>query len=231
MGYVGASLWRLRAWALVAGTAAAAVILSRLGALSLWNDEGFTAQMVKLPWKSMLSDLTRIDYNMSLHYIVLKAWTGIWGNSETSLRLLSGLFALAALPLLYRLAQRIAGQWVATVSVVLLALNPFFLELALTARPFSMLLFWTVVATSVLVNALETGTRRWWLCYGAVAVIGLHIQLLAALVIVAHAVFTLIYQRRIHRFNLEAVYVIALFGLVPTLIFLAPSDTLAWIGP
>lgn len=231
MAFMKGPSGRSVAGATVAGAAAAAVILSRLSTLSLWNDEGFTAQMVKLPWTTMLSELTRIDYNMSLHYVILKAWSALWGTSEASLRLLSGLFVLASLPLLYRLARRFAGQWVATVSVILLALNPFVLGLALTARPFAMVLFWSVVATSVLVEALEAGTRRWWLWYGVVAVAGLHIQLLAALVVAAHGVFALIHQRRIHRFNLEAVGIIALFGFVPTLIFLGPSDTLAWIGP
>ena len=107
--------WWIRA-AVVAGTISGVLMLLRLDALSLNGDEGFTAQMVKLPWSAMLSDLTRIDYNMSLHYIVLKAWSGIFGTSEAALRFPSVIAALAALPLQYRLVNRLFGPRLASLS-------------------------------------------------------------------------------------------------------------------
>ena len=222
--------WWIRA-AVVAGTISGLLMLLRLDALSLNGDEGFTAQMVKLPWSAMLSDLTRIDYNMSLHYIVLKAWSGIFGTSEAALRFPSVIAALAALPLLCRLVNRLFGPRLASLSVILLALNPYFLRYALTARPYGFLILWSVVATLALLSALSTEGRRRWLLYGLVAVVGLHIHLTALMVIGAHGLFTIFRQRRLSRLNLEALTVIAVVGLVPTFLFLAPTDTLNWIGP
>lgn len=231
MAFLRAKLSRPHVGVIGVTAVAAIVLLTRLSTLSLWGDEGFAIQEVKLPWGAIFSDLAQIDYNMSLYYIVLKAWTSIWGTSEAAARSLSSIFVLAALPLFYRLAVRIAGRRIALGSVVLLGLNPFFLELGLTARPFAMALLWGVVATLVLVRTLEEGNRRWWLAYGLLASIGLHIQLTSLLVIAAHGIFALLYQRRVNRFNLEAIGVITFTGLLPSIIFLAPPDTLAWIGP
>jgi mannosyltransferase len=221
--------WRAAAW--VAGIVSASVMLARLDVQGLNGDEAFTAQMVKLPWSAMLSDLTRIDYNMSLHYIALKAWGGIFGFGEAALRLPSVIATLAALPILYRLASRMLGTHLASLSVILLALNPYFLTYALTARSYAFLILWSVVATLVLVNALADPTRPRWLLYGLIAVIGLHIHLTAIVIIASHGLFALFQQRRLTRLNGEAVAIIAVLGLIPTLLFLGPSNTLLWIGP
>jgi mannosyltransferase len=205
-------------------------MLFRLNTLSLVGDEGFTAEMVQESWLAMLSDLTRIDYNMSLHYIVLKLWTSLAGTSEVALRLPSLVAAVASLIVFYRLVGRLFDPRVAQVATVLLALNPYFLRAGLFARPYAFLILWSVCATLVVVRALEEPTRKRWLLYGVVAVIGLHIHLLAALIILSHGVFAIVYQRGLKRFNFEAGAIILVFGLLPTAAFLAPTDTLAWIG-
>ena len=209
----------------------ALVMVIRLDAQGLTGDEGFTAQMVKLPWARMVSDLGRIDYNMSAHYLALKAWTEVFGTSEVALRIPSVLFALGALVLWHKLAKSVLSSRVAIVATAFLALNPFFIEVGLTARPYAMLVFWGALATLALVRALDSQTRRNWLWYAVAAVVGLHVHLMAALVIAAHAAFALFYQRRFNRYNLEAMALIVALGIVPTVMFLAPADTLSWIGP
>jgi mannosyltransferase len=202
---------------------------NRLDALSLWGDEGFTVQQIRLPWRAMLSDLGRIDYNMALHYIALKGWAAVWGTSEAAVRSLSTVFAVLALPFFCRVVERMVGSRIALGSTILLGLNPFFLRLGVTARPFAMAMLWAVIATHILLNALETRERRWWLWYGVVAVIGLHVQMTAALVITAHGLYALFHERRFTRFHAEAAAIIGLAGVVPTLIFMAGPDTLSWI--
>jgi mannosyltransferase len=209
----------------------AIVMVARLDAMSLTGDEGFTAQMVKLPWSLMVSDLARIDYNMALHYLPLKAWTTIFGTSEASLRFPSVIAVLIALPLLYKVVTKIFDTRVAALAVIILALNPFFLRYGLTARPYGFLILWAVVATTTLVAALEDPTRRRWLVYGLVAVIGIHVHLTAVLVIAAHGLYAVYHQRRVTTANLGAVAVIVALGVIPTLRFLAPTDTLNWIDP
>lgn len=208
----------------------ALVMIIRLNAQGLTGDEGFTAQMVRLPWATMISDLGSIDYNMSAHYIMLKAWAAVFGTSEIALRAPSVLFAIAALVLWHRLAKSVLGVRVAIVSTTFLALNPFFIEVGTTARPYALLVLWAGVATLALVRALDSQTRRGWLWYGLIAAVGLHIHLLASVVIAAQGAFALFYQRRINRYNVEATGVILLLGIVPTALFIAPADTLSWIG-
>jgi mannosyltransferase len=210
---------------------AAGLMATRLASLSLWGDEGFTVQQIKLPWGAMLADLGRIDYNMALHYIALKGWATLWGTSEAATRSLSTVFAVAALPLVYRLVERLLGSRIALGSVILLGLNPFFIRLGVTARPFAMVLLWSVIATHVLLTALESRSRRWWLVYGLLAAVGVHVHMTAALAIAAHGLFALVTERRLTRFQVEAAAVFGLAGVVPTIIFMAGVDTLSWIPP
>lgn len=225
---------RGRVWpwtAAIAVAAATTVMILKINSVGLGGDEGFTAQMVKLPWRTMLADLTHIDYNMSAHYGLLKMWTSVFGFSEVALRLPSVIAVVVALPLLYHLVATTSGQRLAALAVIFAGLNPFVLMVGLTARPYAFLLLWSVVATLRLNVAIESQTRASWIWYGGVAVVGLHIHLMAALVIVAHATFALIRQRGLRQRHLEAAGVIILFGVVPTALFLAPANTLAWIGP
>lgn len=221
-------------WAIAAITSAlisAAVMLLYINAYSLTGDEGFTGQMVRLPWRQMLGDLASIDYNMALHYLLLKAWTGVAGDSEVALRLPSVMLAVSTLYLTFRLVRRLFDVRVASLTVILLSFNPFFLMVGLEARPFAFLMAWSVLATTLLMRALEAPSRRNWIVYGLIGVVGLHIQLLSALVIGGHALYAVASQRRVTPPNLLAAALILGLGVTPTALFLAPADTLSWVGP
>lgn len=201
--------------------------------VSLWGDEGFTAMMVHRPWRQMLADLTHIDVNMALYYAIVKAVTTVAGTGELALRLASIVSVLLAGILLPGLAARtgIRSQWLLP---ALFWLNPFTLALAVNARPYALLFLALVVTSRLLLRALDAGTAGAWLLWAVVAGLAFYVHMLAVLVVTAQLVYA-VWEARAARTwqivpKLLAGGVLVLFG-VPTLLWMAPRDTLNWVPP
>lgn len=76
---------------------ALALRLYRLGAQSLWLDEGATwAEVTRQSWGRLLADLLSPDAAYPLYHLLLKAWIAAAGDSEWALRFPSALAGAAA---------------------------------------------------------------------------------------------------------------------------------------
>src|ERR1700730_940528 len=70
-------------------TAAAAVLrFHGLTTISFWSDEGVSIGIARLDWYNLVRILWRREANMSLYYLLLRAWLHL-GNSEAFIRSLS----------------------------------------------------------------------------------------------------------------------------------------------
>ena len=225
------SRWSLTpARVLVAVSAAFVLVaLTLAGRQGFWVDEGFTAAFVRQPWSDFLHQLTKIDTNMASYDIVAKMWVGLFGTAEVAMRSLSIAFVVATFPVAYRLFLRIYGKKTATFAVVLLAINPWTTVVAITVRPYAMLLFISALSSVLLLRALESNSRSRWVGYALLCVVGLYTHLTMAFVFAAQGVFALLRRRRIDRDLLLTGAIVAL-GAIPTVLWIAPTDTLDWIG-
>jgi mannosyltransferase len=133
----------------------------RLGAPSFWVDEAFTARAVDRSFPDLLDR----QYHL-LYYTLLKPWTFLTGTSEWALRLPSVLGTALACGLLVVLARRLFDRRVAVLAGVLLAASPFIVKWSQQARSYSMLLAVSLLATLLLLRALERGSRGAWALYG-----------------------------------------------------------------
>src|SRR3990172_9070860 len=78
----------------------AGVRLYLLAEKSIWLDEAFSITISQRSLVDMLSSIVRTDTHPPLYYLVLKIWL-VFGESETQARLLSTLFSIASIPLIY----------------------------------------------------------------------------------------------------------------------------------
>lgn len=214
--------------AVAAAGAHLALGLVLLGRSSLWGDEAFTAEAVRLPVGQLLSMLTRIDVNMSAYYLLLKAWVSVFGTSETALRLPSLIMSTATVGLAAWLMSRWFGPRPAAMTAVALGLNPFFIIIGVTARPFAMLALLSTAGLALFVAALGDRRPSIWVCVVFVDIMAFYSSLLAALSIAAQIVYLLLYDRRLNKALLPAV-IIGFLAVVPAIMYVAPSDTLNWI--
>ena len=135
----------------VALVLAGGLLLRFLATSPLWLDEALSVNIARLPFGDLAGAL-RHDGAPPLYYVVLKGWMELAGTSDFAVRALSGLFALAALPLIWMAAKRIAGNEAAWTAAVLLGSSPFALRYATEARMYSMVIVLTAAGV-VLLNA------------------------------------------------------------------------------
>lgn len=135
--------------------------LFRLGTPSIWVDEAATARAVHTRYLDLMTD----NYHW-LYYSIMKPWGLAAGTSEWALRLPSVLGAMLACGLLVLLARRLVDGPTALISGLLLATSPFVIKWSQQARGYTMLLAISLLATLLLVRALERGARGAWAAYG-----------------------------------------------------------------
>src|SRR5262245_13035094 len=77
------------------------------------------------------------DTSPPLYYLLLHAWTLIFGTSDMALRLFSVTFFIASIPLIYGVAQRVAGPRAAMASCILFAFCPLIIYYSTEGRMYS----------------------------------------------------------------------------------------------
>ena len=139
-----------------------ALRLAWLDRYGLWVDEGFTWEMASAPWERFVG-LLASDMHPPTHYLLLRGWLPLAGESEYALRFPSVLFGVLAVPLLYRLGSRLAGPGPGVVAALLLTVAPFHVAFSQEARNYSLMVTLALAATvGVLRVSSESKGRGGW---------------------------------------------------------------------
>ena len=150
----------LTAWQVAAMVAIAAGVVARFAARShLWLDEVLSVNISRLPLGQIPSAL-RHDGAPPLYYFLLHGWMDVLGTGTIAVRALSGLFAVAALPLVWVAGRGVStrhapGTRVAGAALLLLASSPFAVRYATEARMYSMLVVLALVGWLTYTRLIE----------------------------------------------------------------------------
>src|SRR5262245_36537731 len=152
------------AWVLLLTAAALALRLVRLGAQSIWIDEGMSigwiAEIQDRGWTSLLQNIHGPLYTAALYAASRVSMHEAW------LRLPSALAGAAAVPALAHLGRRLAGERGALTAALLLVVSPFALYYSQEVRSYA---FTFVFASLTCAAAWEAARRpRPWAFLGFV---------------------------------------------------------------
>lgn len=112
------------------------------------------------------------------------------GEHELTLRFVPLFFAIAAVALVYYIGRRVANPKVGLVASFIIAVNPYLSWYAQYLRPYTMLLFFSALATALLIRQLTDRPRfSIGAAYGASLLLTIACQWQGALVVVFHEVF------------------------------------------
>lgn len=141
---------------------------------SLWLDEATSATVVKnFSFGDILTKFSPGDFHPSFYYLALKAWSIPFGVSEISLRMLSILFALGTIYLIYAMAKKFKTEAFATSVAILLATSPLFVYYSQEARMYVMETFLVTLSVYSFMNLFKNGKLVWWIVFSAsLALIG-----------------------------------------------------------
>ena len=141
----------------VAVLLAGGLLLRFIAESPLWLDEALSVNIAQVPLGD-LAETLRHDGAPPLYYVLLKGWMELFGSSDISVRALSGVFSLAALPLVWLAGRRLAGRETGWIATLLVATSPFAIRYATEARMYSLVTLLTAAGLVLLVAFLDRPT-------------------------------------------------------------------------
>lgn len=104
----------------------------------LWEDEAFSIVLASSPdnifWRKAIGDIYP-----PLYYLLLRGWILMFGNSVFSTRLLSAIFSILTLPILYLIGKEIKDEKLALIIIFLYSISPFSIYYANEVRAYSLI--------------------------------------------------------------------------------------------
>ena len=110
----------------------------RIGAQSLWADEGNSVAMAGRTLAE-ISAAAAADIHPPLYYWLLNLWVRVFGDSETALRSLSAIWGIILVWLVYQIAVRLFDRRTALLATFFAAISPFLIYYSQEARMYEML--------------------------------------------------------------------------------------------
>ena len=212
-----------------------------------WFDEAFSVEVARLDWRNFLHVIWWREANMSLYYLLLRAWLE-FGQSPLFIRSLSVVISAATLPAIYWVAKLLYDRPVALLATALLACNAYSVRYAQEARSYALFLLLATLGSGFLISWVRemehdlrsqsaTSRSRASLGNGYVitSVLAAYAHLYAILLIAAHLIAVRISRQ--HENNpgrsreIRRAWQAIGLGVMPLLIFVAKTGAgpIRWI--
>lgn len=182
----------------------------------LWFDEIFSIHAARHDWRHMFQFVAADLIHPPLFYALLKIWIAIGGESPLWLRLLPGLFSVAAIAPFVMLCRALKlNRLQITVALLLLAVNGYLIKYAQEVRMYSLLFLLTCTSLWLVVRFAQPDSKviPIWPALTVVNLLLVYSHYAGWIVVLVELFFLLFWQR-------ERVFKFILTGLALTLAYL-----------
>lgn len=163
---------------------ATGVRFHKLGAQSLWNDEGNSYVQATRSFAAIADHASR-DIHPPGYYWLLALWMKLAGETEFALRALSAFASVLSVAFTYALGARIFGRLAGLTAALFVALNTFSIYYAQETRMYALLALWAGVSMWLFVEFIRCPNTRWAIAIGVINAAGLYTQYAFPFVILA----------------------------------------------
>jgi mannosyltransferase len=176
----------------------------QVGRPELWRDELSSWSLGTRPLSSLIATARHTGATQLAYYLVLHVWIMAFGDSVDAMRSLSVLAMAAATACVTAVGRRLAGDRAGLLAGLVFALVPSVSRFAQEVRFYSLEVLVALLATLLLLRALEPQSRpsaRRWLAYAACLALLGYVDLVALSVVTGHAAGVALrwWQDRDHR--------------------------------
>jgi mannosyltransferase len=206
----------------------AALRFATLNVQSIWLDESATILLIHRGFSGMLSNLPESQSSPPLYYILVWAWTKVFGAGPIGFRSLSALAGTLTIPVMYQ-AGRHVSQRVGVWAALLTAVNPAMYYYSQEARAYALWILLTAVAFVLWQRALQAPDARRLALWAGVSILAVLTHYFTAFLFVGE---TIILARRLgwRRVLAPAGAVVAVgLALVPLAVAQTASGKVTWI--
>lgn len=173
-------------------TIAAVLRIYELGTESIWLDEATSVVRAQTRLPKMVSYLASRDVHPPLYFAILHLWTRAFGMSESSVRSISVLAGILAVPVIFGLASRLFDPETGLFSALLLAISQFHIEFSQEARSNALLMLLTLFLMYSLIRALKTRRTRYFIANAVVGTLLAYTHYFGLLMIVVQNLYFLL---------------------------------------
>ncbi len=165
--------------------------LINLAGRTLWYDEAFAVLFAEKGWDAMVDGtLTEVeggaaDVHPLLYYISLNYWMQVVGEAPAAVRLYSVLVGVATVYAVFLLTRDWFGDQTGLAAALITAVAPFHVQYSQEARMYALLGLILTLATWVYWRAWQRSAWGYWLAFGVLAGVGMYVQQLAGMFLVA----------------------------------------------
>jgi len=112
--------------------------LYHLGSESLWLDEGISIRWARMDLSQMINSASK-DVHPPFYFVILHYWVALFGNSEIATRLLSSIFGVLSIAMIYQAGKLFFGRSVGLMAALILALSQFHIYFSQEARMYTLI--------------------------------------------------------------------------------------------
>ena len=173
----------------------------QVGRPELWRDELSSWSFGARPLSSLIATARHTGATQLAYYLLLHSWITAFGDSVDAMRALSVLAMAAAAACVTAVGRRLAGTRAGLLAGLVFALVPSVSRFAQEVRFYSLEVLVAMLATRLLLRALDRPSARRWLAYAACLALLGYVDLVALSVLAGHAAGVALrwHQDRDHR--------------------------------
>lgn len=134
-----------------------------------------------------------LDVHVPMYHLLLHFWQLYFGQAITTARIISLIFFVLTIPLVYLLGRQILSSNWALFATVLFSFSPFMNWYANVARMYTMLSFFTTISQYLFLKLIQK--KKAWIAYGVSSVIGAYSHYFFSFNLAAEGIF-LIFNRK-----------------------------------
>lgn len=178
---------------------------------SLWQSSHSISGLLK----AVASDVHVPLYHLMLHY-----WIFYFGDNVPTIRLLSLIFFLLSIPVVYLIARQLLTFRWALFTTVLFSFSPFMNWYANEARMYTLLALFSLLSMYFFLRIINTG--KGWFWFGLVAVIGAYSHYFFLFTLLSEGIYFLINRRKFPPRSFRKLFIIGslvVLALLPWLIY------------
>jgi mannosyltransferase len=168
---------------------------ARIGWPELWRDELRSWSAASRSTDQILHLLGHTDAAVALYYLVLHYWMQVFGDSATSMRMVSNLAMAGATAMVCLIGQRLFNRKAAMLAGFVFALIPAVSRFAQEVRPYAITILVAGLSTLLLLRAIEKQSWRRFVLYGVSLALLALTQIVAMPILLAHAVAILLWRK------------------------------------
>ncbi len=162
-----------------------------------WYDEAFTGILVRQPWKEMIQ-MIKSDIHPPLYYILLKAWSTIFGYGAFALRAFSISANIAHLGIFYIFLKKYCiDKKFALIAAMLFAINPFLIAYSAEARMYSLFALLYFCAFYFFIKAMHEKKNMYWIFFSILYALCLYTHYMAIVGILPFFIYIIIEKNRL----------------------------------